>query len=147
MMLYRPSLSDTTLRTFSIKAGLAASTVTPGSTAPDVSFTVPAIPLAVPCCADAAPGSRSAHTTRTSPTPTTFVRSITSSFCDTRVPRISKSCAVACYGLNKLRSLALFLLRQQFPVQCHSSRRDAVARQSPIDFRRAVDLDGHLLGV
>ena len=45
-----------------MRAGLAASTVTPGSTAPDVSLTTPAIPLAVPCCADAAPGSSSAHT-------------------------------------------------------------------------------------
>ena len=33
----------TTLRTFSIRAGLAASTVTPGMTAPDVSFTTPAM--------------------------------------------------------------------------------------------------------
>ena len=33
----------TTVRTFSIRAGLAASTVTPGSTAPDSSFTAPAI--------------------------------------------------------------------------------------------------------
>ena len=32
-------------RTFSIRTGLAASTVTPGSTAPDVSLTVPAIAL------------------------------------------------------------------------------------------------------
>src|SRR5678816_4217884 len=40
-MLYRPSPSLTTVRTFSISAGLAASTVTPGSTAPEASFTVP----------------------------------------------------------------------------------------------------------
>src|SRR5262249_38807527 len=46
------------VRTFSINAGLAASTVTPGSTAPDVSRTTPAMPLA--CCADAADGSASA---------------------------------------------------------------------------------------
>src|SRR5436190_297772 len=43
-MLYRPSPSETTVRTFSIRAGLAASTVTPGSTAPVVSFTTPAMP-------------------------------------------------------------------------------------------------------
>ena len=48
-MLYGPSPSVTAVRTFSISAGLAASTVTPGSTAPDVSLTSPAIPLA--CCA------------------------------------------------------------------------------------------------
>ena len=35
----------TTVRVRSIKAGLEASTVTPGSTAPDVSLTIPAMPL------------------------------------------------------------------------------------------------------
>ena len=35
--------SETAERTFSIRAGLAASTVTPGSTAPDVSLTAPAM--------------------------------------------------------------------------------------------------------
>ena len=35
--------SVTTERTFSIRTGLAASTVTPGSTAPDASFTTPAM--------------------------------------------------------------------------------------------------------
>ena len=39
---YRPVPSDTVVRTFSINAGLAASTVTPGSTAPEASRTVPA---------------------------------------------------------------------------------------------------------
>jgi len=43
-MLYWPCESDTTVRTFSISAGLDASTVTPGRTAPEVSFTTPAIP-------------------------------------------------------------------------------------------------------
>src|SRR6266550_1167900 len=38
---YWPIPSLTAERTFSISAGLAASTVTPGRTAPDVSFTVP----------------------------------------------------------------------------------------------------------
>ena len=38
---YWPVPSVTTDRTRSISAGLAASTVTPGSTAPDVSFAVP----------------------------------------------------------------------------------------------------------
>jgi hypothetical protein len=38
-----PSL--VTVRTFSINAGLAASTVTPGSTLPDASLTMPAIEL------------------------------------------------------------------------------------------------------
>ena len=45
-----PCSSVTTERTFSISAGLAASTVTPGSTAPDVSRTTPAIDPS-PCAA------------------------------------------------------------------------------------------------
>jgi len=45
--LYWPVPSLTTVRTFSISAGLLASTVTPGSTAPVASFTVPAM-LPVP---------------------------------------------------------------------------------------------------
>src|SRR5262245_28053623 len=39
------------VRTFSIRAGLDASTVTPGSTAPEVSFTTPAMLPAVACAA------------------------------------------------------------------------------------------------
>src|SRR6185369_17293345 len=42
-ILYWPLPSVTTVRTFSMSAGLAASTVTPGSTAPDVSLTTPAM--------------------------------------------------------------------------------------------------------
>jgi hypothetical protein len=40
-MRYNPASSVTVDRTFSIKAGLAASTVTPGITAPDESRTTP----------------------------------------------------------------------------------------------------------
>src|SRR3990172_12629534 len=53
-MRYWPVLPETTDRTFSMRAGLAASTVTPGSTAPDASFTTPAMDP----CADAAAGIR-----------------------------------------------------------------------------------------
>src|SRR5437773_12404485 len=42
-MRYWPVPSVTTVRTFSIRTGLAASTLTPGSTPPDASLTVPAI--------------------------------------------------------------------------------------------------------
>src|SRR3954468_9986419 len=56
MILYCPSPSVTTVRDFSISAGLAASTETPGSTAPDASRTSPARPLA-PVCALAAAGN------------------------------------------------------------------------------------------
>src|SRR5918993_268920 len=92
MMLYRPSLSDTTVRIFSISAGLAASTVTPGRTAPEVSLTTPAIPLAAACCADAAAGMRnaaevfretrrSAHRMMLRPTPPLVVRTMDVSSC------------------------------------------------------------------
>src|SRR4051795_8334493 len=49
-MRYCPVSSVTPVRTFVISAGLDASMVTPGSTAPDVSRTVPAR-----LCADATP--------------------------------------------------------------------------------------------
>ena len=42
-MRYRPVPSVMTVRVFSMSAGLSASTVTPGSTAPELSFTVPVI--------------------------------------------------------------------------------------------------------
>lgn len=45
------------VRTFSINTGLAASTVTPGSTAPDVSLATPAIDA----CASATAGVKSVH--------------------------------------------------------------------------------------
>jgi hypothetical protein len=58
-MRYWPASSVTATRTFSIRAGLEASTVTPGSTPPDWSLTVP---VRVPC-ANASDGSRAAATT------------------------------------------------------------------------------------
>src|SRR5687767_5365223 len=45
MILYWPDPSVVADRTFSISAGLAASTVTPGITAPEASLTTPAIEL------------------------------------------------------------------------------------------------------
>ncbi len=53
-ILYWPCESVVTDRTRSMSTGLLASTVTPGITAPVVSFTTPAMPLA---CAKAVPGS------------------------------------------------------------------------------------------
>ena len=52
-----------------MSAGLAASTVTPGSTAPDASFTTPAIAL----CACAAVGSASANASAASPNHTFLI--------------------------------------------------------------------------
>src|SRR5262245_31318389 len=56
-ILYAPFASVVADRTCSINAGLAASTVTPGSTAPVASFTTPANAL----CARAAVGSASSR--------------------------------------------------------------------------------------
>src|SRR6266852_6776108 len=70
-ILYRPSPSVTTVRAFSIRAGLAASTVTPGSTPPDVSLTTPAIPLA--CCAHVADGNSTTQARATRLAPATLV--------------------------------------------------------------------------
>src|SRR5690348_5771590 len=53
-----------------MSAGLAASTVTPGRTAPDESRTTPAIPLPR-CCADAADGKMTAHAAAMTETPRT----------------------------------------------------------------------------
>src|SRR5262245_66601436 len=52
-MLYRPSLSVRTVRTFSMRTGLLASTVTPGRTAPLESRAMPLMAL----CARAAAGA------------------------------------------------------------------------------------------
>ena len=57
-MRYWPDPSVTAERTFSISAGLEASTVTPGNTAPEVSRTTPAIEA----WANAAAGSNNAPT-------------------------------------------------------------------------------------
>src|SRR6187431_2589490 len=64
-MRYWPVLSLTAVRTFSISAGLLASTVTPGRIAPEVSLTVPAMTA----CAAAVVG-RSARKTQTARDPT-----------------------------------------------------------------------------
>src|SRR5436190_16939404 len=58
-MRYWPFPSVTAERTFSMRTGLAASTVTPGSTAPDVSFTTPVMDA----WAYAAAGMITRHTT------------------------------------------------------------------------------------
>ena len=64
-MRYWPVPSLTAARTFSMSAGLLASTVTPGRMAPDVSLTVPAMTA----CATAVVGS-SAKQTQTARDPT-----------------------------------------------------------------------------
>src|SRR5437879_2913723 len=57
-----------------MSAGLLASTVTPGRTAPDVSLTTPAMPLA--CCAEAGVGRRSTDVRATTVVPITIVRTM-----------------------------------------------------------------------
>src|ERR1700686_3848773 len=80
MILYNPCSSVTTDRTFSIRAGLAASTVTPGTTAPVVSLTTPAIALDA-CWADAIAGSHISHVDATSTLVTRFQHMRSSSNC------------------------------------------------------------------
>src|SRR6185503_6706489 len=62
-MRYWPASLVTALRDFSIRAGLLASTVTPGRTPPVASFTVPAMAPAV-VWAPAATGSRTSKAPR-----------------------------------------------------------------------------------
>src|SRR6267142_1338971 len=62
-ILYWPCASVTTVLTFSISAGLAASTVTPGSTAPEESLTAPTMDA----CAKAEIGASSTHTSNADP--------------------------------------------------------------------------------
>src|SRR5262245_14702116 len=73
-MRYRPDSSVTALRTFSMSAGLDASTVTPGSTAPDESLTTPVID-AWACAADGSSANRATtmHATLTRMNRTPFV--------------------------------------------------------------------------
>src|SRR4051812_45380006 len=74
-----PSPSVMTERVFSIRTSLDASTVTPGSTAPDVSFTTPAIALWARATAGAA--SRAvASATSSTPLLRVINASITASF-------------------------------------------------------------------
>jgi len=62
-MRNRPRSSVTVVRTFSMSTGLEASTVTPGSVAPDASLAEPAMDA----CANAAAGRRVANATRSTP--------------------------------------------------------------------------------
>src|SRR4029453_10340516 len=73
-MRYSPRSSVTVVLIFSVRAGLAASTVTPGRTAPDVSFTVPATVAALVPCADAAAGTSRRYASN--PKHTLFTRPI-----------------------------------------------------------------------
>src|SRR4051812_27327164 len=74
MIRYWPVLSVVTVRTFSMRTGLEASTVAPGSTAPDASFTTPASDA----CAQAIEGTSTTHARTHAPTGRNrFIRSPT----------------------------------------------------------------------
>src|SRR5262245_25519566 len=62
-MRNRPRSSVIVVRTFSIRTGLEASTVTPGSVAPDASLAEPVMDA----CAKAATGTKMATATRSTP--------------------------------------------------------------------------------
>src|SRR5713226_52771 len=63
MIRYCPCSLVTAVRTLSMSAGLAASTVTPGSTAPEASVTTPETLAALVPCADAGAETSSRHAT------------------------------------------------------------------------------------
>src|SRR5689334_11002602 len=67
-MRYSPRSSVTVVRDFSIRTGLVASTVTPGSTAPEESVTTPETLAALVPCADAQTGGRRRETAAKNPT-------------------------------------------------------------------------------
>src|SRR5688500_17114195 len=96
-MLNTPCPSVTAVRTFSIRAGLDASTVTPGSTAPEESFTTPVIDA----CANTADGRSTRRPT------TSAARSIRieNSFCPAgsrpRVHAFRQGGATILYGCGR----------------------------------------------
>src|SRR5262245_40099238 len=100
-MRYKPCASVTTVRTCSIKAGLLAWMVTPGSTAPDWSRTRPVRLL----CAHAAAGTTTRPHTATDAIRSDFIRPPAMS--TIRVWRLSHGFAAARRGLPcaNLRSL------------------------------------------
>src|SRR5258708_5561854 len=67
MMRYSPRSSVTALRTFSMRTGLDASTVTPGRTAPDASVTMPVMLAALVPCAPAGDDMEVRHATARRP--------------------------------------------------------------------------------
>src|SRR5262245_59473773 len=77
------------LRTFSIRAGLLASTVTPGSTAPDASLTVPVTAAAAVPCANAVRGNSIITSSRQNKPPSLCERLIGSSLTIARTRRSS----------------------------------------------------------
>src|SRR3954464_10676368 len=66
-MRYSPRSSVTALRTFSMRTGLDASTVTPGKTAPEVQVTTPERLAALNPCAAALCGNRTMQQTNHAP--------------------------------------------------------------------------------
>src|SRR6266850_728143 len=80
-----PATSVVTVLTFSIRAGLLASTVTPGSTAPVASFTTPAMAL----CASARSGNNASMANPASTTTATLLLTIIAS---QRGPQNDREC-------------------------------------------------------
>src|SRR5215467_9322410 len=109
---YCPVLSVTALRDFSISAELAASTVTPGSTAPDESFTTPASVACANAEAGTAASQRKRQTTLFTADiypPTLHQRQYV---CETAcsdlrlVERVKRSCEVQKTERSRLRALS-----------------------------------------
>jgi len=103
-ILYWPVASVVTARTFSMSAGLAASTVTPGSTAPDVSLTTPASDGAD--CANAVEAPRTPSTTRT-PRKPRISRTLKTNFMSTSCARMRIEQAVRCTASGNISTNCL----------------------------------------
>ena len=117
-MLYRPSPSVVTVLTFSIKAGLADSTVTPGMARPAASLTTPAMPEA--CWARAAGVSTNPTMRTAKPIPRLFLVTHASSSLSA-----SSDKSLYQYGVATNKVAILDLLRAMNEgdiMECHQGR-------------------------
>src|SRR5688500_10112756 len=123
MILYCPLPSVTTLRTFSINAGLAASTVTPGSTAPDESRTTPSMDA----CANEIAGTAAIRTTATSNA--------------LRMPIFTLLLSAPGRPLNR----RVWVQPRQLPQQCHGLRPRRVRLDGFVERRSGRDVQWRLV--
>src|SRR5436309_8934797 len=127
MILYSPFSSVDVVRTFSIRAGLDASTTTPGSTPPDVSLTTPAMAPALVPWANARLGV--SHSAATIAKPTLDVRFIRLIPPATLRVRAKRSKLRANVGGATRRIIRKGLLRRQGGISTHAIS----AAAAPVD--------------
>src|SRR2546430_4578282 len=130
MILYSPFSSLTTVLTFSMSAGLAASIVTPGNTAPELSRTTPATAL-VPCAFAVAGTTRAhAHIAMT---------------CRARLPRANRTrptpCSAALSELVRQDAIMFAPFRSRRPPQALTLERCCTRRIHVMSYADRVWLD------